>query len=137
MKLSLANIALRFLFALLLVLITYNPTGYSYFQWAYNSTHNVTPYVVIAGLVLLIGWAVYLKATFNSLGFIGIVLSAAFLGCVIWLFIYWGLLSLTNVSAMAWVIEILLAVLLALGMSWSHVSRRMSGQVDVNEIEED
>lgn len=136
MKLSLGDIAFRFLFALLLVMLTYNPTGYSYFQWAYDSMHNITPYIVIAGLVLLIGWAVYLKATFSSLGFIGIVLSAAFLGCLVWLFIYWGLLNTTDVSTMAWIVEILLAVLLTLGMSWSHISRRMSGQVDVNEIEE-
>ncbi len=136
MKLSFTDIALRFLFALLLVMLTYNPTGYSYFQWAYSSINNLTPYIVIAGLVLLIGWAVYLKATFSSLGLIGILLSSAFLGCLVWLFIYWGLLSTTNVSAMAWIIEILLAVLLTIGMSWSHVSRRMSGQIDVNEIDE-
>ncbi|MES2824861.1 MAG: DUF6524 family protein [Pseudomonadota bacterium] len=137
MKLSLTNITFRFLFALLLVMLTYNPTGHSYFHWAYSSMHSITPYIVIAGLVLLIGWAVYLKATFNSLGLIGIVLSSAFLGCLMWLFIYWGLLSTTNISAMAWIIEILVAVLLTLGMSWSHVSRRMSGQVDVNEIEQE
>lgn len=137
MKLSLTAITLRFLFALLLVMLTYNPTGYSYFQWAYSSMHSITPYIVIAGLVLLIGWAVYLKATFNSLGLIGIVLSSAFLGCLMWLFIYWGLLSTTNVSAMAWIIEILVAVLLTIGMSWSHVSRKMSGQIDVNEIDQE
>lgn len=136
MKLSMTDVVLRFLFALFLVLLSYNPAGYSFYHWAYNSMHNVTPYVVISGLVLLIGWAVYLKATFNSLGLFGILLSAAFLACLIWLFIYWKLLNINNVSAMAWVIEILLAVLLTLGMSWSHVSRRISGQVDVNEIED-
>lgn len=135
MNITTQGVALRFLFALLLVLLSYNPSGYSYFHWVHNSIHHITPYVVIAGILLLIGWGIYLKATLNSLGFIGIVALAALFACLVWLFVYWGLLSATNVSAMAWVIEILLAALLAVGMCWSHFTRRMSGQVDVDEIE--
>ncbi len=135
MNLTTQGVALRFLFALLLVLLSYNPSGYSYFRWVYNSINHITPYVVIAGIILIIGWGIYLKATFNSLGMIGIIALAALFACLVWLFIYWGLLSVTNISAMAWVIEVLLAALLAVGMCWSHFTRRMSGQVDVDEIE--
>jgi hypothetical protein len=132
MHLTAAGIALRFLFALLLVLLSYNPSGYSYFHWLYNNHDVVTPYVVIAGLILLIGWGTYIKATLNSLGLVGIILLAALLGCLLWLFIYWGWLTLNDVSAVAWIIEVLLAALLTIGMCWSHLSRRMSGQVDVD-----
>ena len=135
MNLTTQGVALRFLFALLLVLLSYNPSGYSYFHWVYNSINHITPYVVIAGIILIIGWGIYLNATLNSLGMIGIIALAALFACLVWLFIYWGLLSVTNISAMAWVIEVLLAALLAVGMCWSHFTRRMSGQVDVDEIE--
>lgn len=135
MNLTTQGVAVRFLFALLLVLLSYNPSGYSYFHWVYNSINHITPYVVIAGIILIIGWGIYLKATLNSLGMIGIIALAALFACLVWLFIYWGFLSVTNISAMAWVIEILLAALLAVGMCWSHFTRRMSGQVDVDEIE--
>lgn len=130
------GILLRFLFALFLVLLSYNPSGYSYAHWLYNTIGHITPYVVIAGLLLGIGWAIYIKATLNSLGMGGIIALAALFACLIWLFVYWGWLSLTNISAMAWVVEVLLAALLAVGMCWSHLTRRMSGQVDVDEIEE-
>lgn len=136
MNISASGVALRFLFALLLVLLSYNPSGYSYFHWVHNSLSHITPYVVIAGIVLLIGWGIYIKATLNSLGLIGIIALAALFGCLVWLFIYWGFLSVTDISAMAWVIEILLAAMLAVGMCWSHFTRRMSGQVDVDEIED-
>ncbi|MBK8187330.1 MAG: hypothetical protein IPK77_08865 [Cellvibrio sp.] len=136
MNLTASGIAIRFLFALLLVLLSYNPSGYSYFHWLYNTITHITPYIVIAGIVLLIGWGVYIKATLNSLGFVGILVLAALFGSLVWLFIYWGWLSVTNISAMAWVIEILLSALLCVGMCWSHFTRRMSGQVDVDEIEE-
>lgn len=136
MNLTGTGIALRFLFALLLVLLSYNPSGYSYFHWVYQSISHITPYIVIAGLILLIGWGVYIKATLNSLGMVGILVLAALFASLVWLFVYWGFLSVTNISAMAWVIEVLLAALLAVGMCWSHFTRRMSGQVDVDEIEE-
>ncbi len=136
MNLTASGVALRFLFALLLVLLSYNPSGYSYFHWVHYSFSDITPYVVIAGIILLIGWGIYLKATLNSLGLIGIIALAALFACLVWLFIYWGFLSVDNISAMAWVIEISLAALLAVGMCWSHFTRRMSGQVDVDEIEE-
>ena len=132
MYLTSTGIALRFLFALLLVLLSYNPSGYSYFHWVYNDVDAITPYVVIAGLILLIGWGTYIKATLNSLGILGIIVLAALLGCLVWLFIYWGWLTLNDVSALAWIIEVLLAALLTVGMCWSHLTRRMSGQVDVD-----
>jgi hypothetical protein len=136
MNLTASGVALRFLFALLLVLLSYNPSGYSYFHWVHYSFSDITPYVVIAGIILLIGWGIYIKATLNSLGLIGVLALAALFACLVWLFIYWGFLSVTDISAMAWVIEILLAAMLAVGMCWSHFTRRMSGQVDVDEIED-
>lgn len=135
MNLTGTGIALRFLFALLLVLCTYNPSGWSYVHWV-RDHFELTPYLVGAGLLLLIGWGIYVKATLNSLGFIGIVASAGVLGTLLWLLIYWGVLSASNVTAMQWVIEVLLAALLALGMCWSHFTRRMSGQLDVDELPE-
>lgn len=135
MNITASGVFLRFLFALLLVLLSYNPSGYSFFHWVHKSLSHITPYIVIAGLILLIGWGVYVKATLNSLGILGITILAALFASLVWLFIYWGFLSVDNISAMAWVIEVLLAALLAVGMCWSHFTRRMSGQVDVDEIE--
>ncbi len=135
MNLTATGIALRFLFALLLVLCTYNPSGWSYVHWV-RDDFALTPYLVGAGLLLLIGWGIYIKATLNSLGMIGILASAAVLGTLLWLLVYWGVLSTSNFTAMQWVIEVLLAALLALGMCWSHFTRRMSGQLDVDELPE-
>jgi hypothetical protein len=135
MHLTSSGIVLRFVFALLLVLLTYNPSGWSYLHWV-TRDFALTPYIIGAGLLLAIGWGIYAKATLNSLGFIGIVASAAVLATLLWLLIYWGVLSTSNVTGLQWVIEVLLAALLALGMCWSHFTRRMSGQVDVDELPE-
>ncbi|HKJ50237.1 MAG TPA: DUF6524 family protein [Gammaproteobacteria bacterium] len=124
---------LRLLFAALLVFLTYNPSDYSWVGWL---TSDVPPvYKVAGGIVLLIGWVMFLRATWNSLGPIGTVLAAAFFGVIIWLLIEWKILSLDSATVFQWVILIILTGILAVGMSWSHVRRRISGQYDTDEIE--
>ena len=131
-----SGIALRFVFALLLVLCTYNPSGYSWFHWIKSVFPAVTPVIAISGIALIIGWAIYIRATLRSLGPVGLLLAAVLFACLIWLLIDWGVLSLEKVSAIAWVVLIILAALLATGMSWSHIRRRMSGQVDADDVDE-
>lgn len=123
----------RLAFALVLVLLTYNPTDYSWV--GYLNADIPLVYKAASGLVLLIGWVMFLRATWNSLGPIGTVLAAAFFGVIIWLFIEWGLFTLEDTTVLRWVFLLVLAGVLAVGMSWSHVRRRISGQFDTDEIE--
>lgn len=125
----------RWLFAAVLVFVSYNPSPYSWVRWAINHSDTALVYIAATGLILLIGWVMYLRATWNSLGPIGTLLSTAFFAVIIWLLIEWGLLSLSNSSTITWVAEFVLSGVLATGMSWSHVRRRISGQYDTDEIE--
>jgi len=128
---------LRLLFALLLVMLTYNPSGYSYSHWLQNSFSNFGPLLGIAGISLIIGWVIYLRATLRSLGAIGLVLAVLFFAAIIWLLIDWGWLGMGNVTVMSWVILTLISLVLAVGISWSHIRRKISGQVDADDVDED
>jgi hypothetical protein len=124
---------LRFLFAFALVFLTYNPSGYSWVHWLNSDIAMV--YKAAGGIVLLIGWVMFLRATWNSLGAIGTILATAFFGIMIWLFIEWGFFSLNDTAVVQWVVEFVLVGVLAVGMSWSHIRRKISGQYDTDEIE--
>ncbi|MEP4485623.1 DUF6524 family protein [Marinobacter alexandrii] len=126
----------RWLFAAVLVFGTYNPTDYSYIDWILAESTAFEPIVAIVGIVLLIGWIVFLRATFMSMGWLGISLGAALFGCIIWLFVDLGWLSLDATGAISWIVLIILSLILATGMSWSHIRRRMSGQFDVDEVDD-
>ena len=128
---------LRFMFALLLVMLTYNPSGYSYSHWLQNSFSDFGPLLGIAGISLIIGWVIYLRATLRSLGLIGLILAGLFFAAIIWLLIDWGWLGLNNVTAMSWVILVLISAVLAVGISWSHIRRKISGQVDADDVDEE
>jgi hypothetical protein len=132
-----AGYLLRFLAAVVLVFSTYNPSGYSYFHWARDSLPGIDPLVVFAGVVLLIGWTIFLRATIRSLGAFGLLLAFAFFGTLIWLLIYWNLVPADNLTAIIYIVLVVLCGVLATGISWSHIRRRMTGQVDVDEIEGD
>jgi len=122
---------LRFLMALFLVMVTYNPSNFSWLH-ALNSDIALV-YKVGSGVLLLIGWVMYLRATWMSLGIFGTLLAAAFFGVIIWLLIEWGVFALDNTSVVVWVIEFVLIGVLAVGMSWSHIRRKVSGQYDTDE----
>ena len=131
------GVLIRFLFAVVLVFCTYNPEGYSFYHWVIKDFSQITPMKVLSGLVLLIGWIIYIRATLRSLGAIGLILASAFFGTLIWLVIDWGLIPTDNLKIMSYLILFVLCAVLAIGISWSHIRRRISGQVDVDEIEEE
>jgi hypothetical protein len=127
---------LRFGAALLLVLLTFNPSGFSYFHWLRDSLSDVTPPTVLLGIALLIGWVVFLRATMRSLGVGGVLLALAFFGVLIWSVVWYGWLSLDDPGALSWVGLIVIAAILSMGLSWSHIRRRLSGQADVDQVDD-
>ena len=128
-----SSFLLRFGISLALVFVTYNPSSYSWVGWLFSETAMV--YKVATGVLLAIGWVIFLRATWYSLGAIGTVLATAFFAVIIWLLIEWGLLTLGAGSTFQWVFLFMLSGVLAVGMSWSHLRRRMSGQYDTDELE--
>ena len=127
----------RLAFAVVLVLVTYNSSGYSYFHWlkADLESSSVGPMHFLAGMVLIIGWTIYVRATSHSLGVIGMLLAAGFIGGLVWALVDFGILAAKSATAISWIALVSLAVLLAIGMSWSHIRRRLTGQVDTDELE--
>jgi len=129
------GILLRWLGALTLVVATFNPTPWNYLRWVQANWATQTPLAVFLGLVLGVAMAIYVVATLRSIGAFGVVLIAAILGAGLWVLIDWGVLSLTNSSLNTWLALLALSVILGVGLSWSIIRQRLSGQSSVDEIE--
>ena len=134
-EMSWFGIGIRYLIALILVFSTYNPEGYSYVDWVMNMQTGPIPLKILVGVVLLIGWAIYVRATRRSLGMIGIVLAIAFFSTLLWLLIDLNIIPADSLKAVLYIVLFIIGSLLATGMCWSHIRRRISGQLDVGEIE--
>lgn len=136
---SLADFGIRLLGATGLVLATYNPSGYSYVAWIRDAWQDgsIGPVHYFFAVVLLIGWIILLRATFNSLGILGLILGTALLATLVWMLVDFGLLKDASVTVYTWISLICISVLLALGLCWSHIWRRLTGQVDVDDFDND
>ncbi len=136
-KLTWNGFLIRLGVSLALVLATFNPSGYSYFHWLQASLpDSISALQAFSGVIMLIGWVMFIRAGRRSLGFTGFLLASAFFGTLFWLLMDWGLLAAENIDAVTWLVEVLLAGVLAIGMSWSHIRRRISGQVDVDDTDD-
>lgn len=130
---------LRLLFAVVLVFATYNPTGYSFLHWLRNqsmeASNEILALMALIGIVIVIGWVIFIRATYRSLGAFGTVLAVAFFGALIWAILVLVPVPRDNRDLIVYLIELGLAGVLSAGLSWSHVRRRLSGQLDVDETD--
>ena len=117
--------------------MTFNPTSWSYLNWLLADwPGDNLPLKALAGVVLLIAFVIFLRSTWRAIGLIGLVLAGLFFAALLWVLISYGWLDPTEPNLMTWVILVIIATVLATGLSWSHIRRRMSGQVDVDRVDE-
>lgn len=126
---------LRWLFAFVLLAATFNPTSYNYVAWAMRGYDSALPLVVLCGLLLLVGYIIYLRATLRSIGLIGMLLILAIVGAGLWVLFDLGWLRLDDPALTLWIGILALSLVLGIGLSWSIVRRALSGQADVDDVD--
>jgi hypothetical protein len=119
-----------------LLAATFNPTEYNYINWVVDYGGMNLSIAVLLGLLLLIGYIIYLRATLRSIGAIGMLLVLALVGAGLWVLYDLGVLRLDNSSFNVWLALAALSFVLGIGLSWSHVRRALSGQSDMDDVDE-
>jgi hypothetical protein len=123
---------LRLILSLALVAATWNPTPYSFVRWAMDSSGQL-PLKVLGGLVLLALYVVVLTAVLRGIGVLGVILVLGVTAAAAWVLVDWGWLRLDDPGALAWVSILGLSLVLAVGMYWGVLWRRLTGQVETEE----
>ena len=127
---------IRWLCAFFLLAATFNPTDYNYVQWAWDYGHMNVSIAVLFGLLLFIGYAIYLRATLRSIGGLGMMLVLAVVCASLWVLHDLGVLRLDNSDLNIWLALLVLSLVLGVGLSWSILRRAVSGQADVDDVED-
>jgi len=128
----------RLVMSAVLVLLTFNPTEFSYLHWVQRSFEDgrLGPAHALAGVVVMAGWVILLRAASRSLGMGGMLIGAACFGTLVWFLISLGWRAIDARSTITWIALLCLSALMAIGLSWSHVRRRLTGQIDVDDVDQ-
>jgi hypothetical protein len=127
----------RVVLPFVLVYGTWNPSGQSFYQWAiaplFTGAPAIGPVKVVVALLLLAGWVLVLQATWRSLGLGGAILIASIFGALVWLLVAkGGVFQPHGATAYSYLGLAAVSLLLAIGMSWAIVRRKLTGQVEVD-----
>ena len=128
----------RFLAALALVLISFNPSGYSAYHWVVTAigAGAFGPVHAVVLILLLIGWVIFWVATWRALDTFGVFLAFVALGTIVWLLVDFGIVTANSVSMLTWISLVCLAAVMAIGLSWAHIWRRVTGQLNVEDTDD-
>ncbi len=124
---------IRWLAAFVLLAATFNPTELSYYHWARDNWNGQLPLAVLFGLILLVAFILFLTAVLRGIGAVGVFLVVAVLAALVWVLFDFGWISLDNPSTNTWIALIMLSIVLAVGMYWGILWRRISGQLEVDD----
>ncbi|RYG92954.1 hypothetical protein EU803_02270 [Loktanella sp. IMCC34160] len=127
---------IRWAFAFVLLAATYNPTGWNLTRWGMENWETQMPLTLFLGLLLLVGYIIYLRATLRSIGLFGMVLILLIAATFLWVLYDYGWISLEDPTVNTWIGLALMSLVLGIGLNWSHVRRRLSGQSDIDDVDE-
>lgn len=128
---SWSGVLVRVVLAVALVLATYNPSGHSFYHWAVEPPPGITALKAFLGILLLIGWVVCMRTAFVALGWLGVTLGVALLAAAVWLLVDMKVVD-TTPSMLTWIALGSVGVVLGIGLSWSLIRARTTGQIEVD-----
>ena len=127
-----ASIIPRVLFAVALVLLTWNPSGWSYVDWALRDRAAFDAVKAFFGVLLFGGWVFCVRSAWVSLGAVGLVLVGALLATIVWMLVQFGVVEPGSTKTLLWIVLVAVGVVLGVGLSWSKVKQRATGQVETD-----
>lgn len=127
---------IRWVCAFALLALTYNPTPYNYVRWSLDYGEQNFSLAVLLGLCLLVFYIIYLRATLRSIGAFGMALVLALVGAILWVAYDFGVLTLEDPGLNTWIGLFAMSLVLGVGISWSIVRRQLTGQADMDDVDE-
>ncbi len=108
----------RWLVALTLVFGLFNARGVSFYHVLEGDIELYLSVQVLIGLVLFVLAYFCIHSTLTSIGWLGALVVAVFIAVFIWVLSDYEVVKLTNDDLLLYAAQVLIALVLAVGMSW-------------------
>jgi hypothetical protein len=124
------GIVVRMLAVALLVTGTYNPSGYSYYHWAFHHFADHWASKAVIGQIIVVAFVFCVHATVRSLGWLFGIPLILVIATGIWFLSDRGLVDLSDRLQRILVFEAVIVIWLSTGVCFSLIRYRLSGQLD-------
>ena len=124
---------IRWIVAFALLALTYNPTDWNLVRWSLANWQTQMPLAVFLILVATAVYIVFLTAVLRGIGAFGAALVLAVFAALVWVLVDFGWLRLDNPGVNTWLALGAMSLVLAFGMYWGILWRRISGQLEVDD----
>lgn len=124
------GILVRLLAVALLVSATYNPSGYSYYHWVHQGFADHWASKTVVGQIIIVAFIFCGYVSARSLGLLFSIPLMAIIGTGVWLLSDWEVIDLSQGLQRTLVFESAVILLLGIGLSFSLIRYRLSGQLD-------
>ena len=122
----------RFLLSLGFVFATYNPTGYSIFHWITDVGAGVLSLKAVVGLAIAMIYYAIFRVVFAAFRRSGLIVAGLVAGLLVVSIVaprrsepFWDF----NILLGQYVILCAVAIVVSLGISWSHLIEQLTGQL--------
>jgi len=133
-RFDLSAFLIRLFAAQFIVFSTYNPSGFSYYHWVVDTwPRDWLLQVPIVPAYVIFYWLL-LRATFKGLRPIGIIITIALMGSILWVLMDMHVVRLTSAEDFGLLVLFMVAGLLAAGVSWMRIWTRVTGQASYDDL---
>jgi hypothetical protein len=133
MTFGIASVFVRYLFTLWIMFAFYNPSGRSFYHWV-SEADAPRSVKVFVGCLMITGFMILGGATIRSLGYpglFGLIIILTTLGGTI---IDLGFVDTSSGPQLIVAIQGITATGLTIGLCWSTIRARLTGQVDSDDV---
>lgn len=120
-----------FLFTMVFVYVTWNPTSFSMFHYVAYSDGAWSSRALLAIVVVTI-YALYLHETYQTFNVIGAVLFLLIIAAGLWKAVDWNLIHTSSTGVWQWIVPSVVGFLLFIGLQGGRIYRGVTGRVPVS-----
>jgi len=125
------------LMAMALAIGTWNPTGHHFIHYISSSENILSGFKPFAILIMLALWLLAVKSIFQSLGFMGAVITVIIILAFIWGLQQYNIIDVTSLKQAGWAATVGIGLLIWFGLNASIIWKKLTGVYNTDTVEDD
>jgi len=125
------------LMAMALAIGTWNPTGHHFIHYISSSENILSGFKPFAILLMIALWLLAIKSIFQSLGFMGAIITVIIILAFIWGLQQYNIIDVTSFKEAGWAATVGIGLLIWFGLNASIIWKKLTGVYTTDTADDD